>query len=150
MKEKLRYQSHIIYLDEIILQIAKKLDLVDDTEYVLQLVEAVLLGIRKRLPFPKALQFLMALPMQLRAIFIEQWRISEFLPHPLESFSDFIEEIVQLRPDLFAPGAKGHMLAEQAVLAIVETISDHTSPDMFHQMIHVFPEPVQEHLICTN
>ena len=140
-------QKHVIYLDEIILQVAKRLDQTDETEPVLKMVEAILWAIRRRLDFPKALQFLLFLPLQLQAIFVEGWEVSDFLPSPLGSFTDLADEIVRMNPSVFPSGELGTIKAQQAVRALFATMGDHISPVEAHQMAYLFPENLRDHLL---
>ncbi len=120
MEESHRYQSHMIYLDEIIPPTARKPDYIGDTEWVLNLVNSVLYMMGKRLPFARVTTFFSALPLPLQALMVEQWEISQYVPTPITSLTDLLDEIVDTSHLLYLADDTQVALAEKALFATLE------------------------------
>lgn len=117
MEESHRYQSHMIYLDEIILPNARKPGYIGDTEWVLNLVLNIM---GKRLPFARVTTFFSALPLPLQALMVEQWEISQYVPTPITSLTDLLDEIVDTSRLLYLADDTQVALAEKALFATLE------------------------------
>ncbi|MEM6842472.1 MAG: DUF2267 domain-containing protein [Bacteroidota bacterium] len=146
MKEPPRYQPHFIYLREIIASIASWLGYPNDYDKPLALVKSLFSTICQSFPFSRVVQLFAALPLPLQALTVEQWKIEQFLPDPIHTLSDFLDEIVASDPNLFPANATGKELAQSTLFATMKVISNHVSPDDMQQIIRIFPDDAQERI----
>ncbi|MEO0333903.1 MAG: hypothetical protein AAF223_19890, partial [Bacteroidota bacterium] len=77
---------------------------------------------------------------------VEQWKIEQFLPEPIDTLSDFLDEIVASQPKLFPENQGGKELANNTLFATMKAISNHVSPQEMQQIISVFPDDAQERI----
>ena len=146
MKESPRYQPHLIYLPEIIAPIASELGHPDYSKKTLALVESLISTICQSFPFSRVVQFFTVLPLPLQALTVEQWKIEELLPAPIDTLSDFLDEIVDSHPKLFPKNKGGKELANNTLFATMKAISNHVSPQEMQQIISIFPDDAQERI----
>ena len=100
MKSTLKLEKHIIYRDELLQQTAREFGWTKDTHQFLEMVRSVFIAIRNRLSFESSLLFLNLLPLPFKALYINNWTISERAPDPLQNMDDLIDEVINCNPKL--------------------------------------------------
>ncbi|MGD1889264.1 MAG: DUF2267 domain-containing protein [Cyclobacteriaceae bacterium] len=149
MKDPRQYQPHVIYLDRIILPIAKEIGKPNDTEYVLNQVRSILSSVSRRLPLAQAVQLFNALPIPLQALMIEEWVVDQYLPERLTSLDNLLEEIIRNEPSLFNKD-EGLQQALSLIMAIIGVSANHITPEALQQLLGVFPSDLRERFEAYN
>jgi len=95
------------------------------------MVQAVLQVFRRRLQIGDAIRFSNALPVGLRALFVDDWNVDE----PIRAFEDkecLLEEVRALRPQHnFSP--------DSAIADVTETIWSHVDKSRFNAILQRLP-----------
>jgi len=141
-----RYQPHLIYLSELIVPIAKELGYSENTEQVLTLVESLLGTICRIVPFSKAVQFFTPLPIPLQALIVERWKVDHYFPPLIHSLPDLLNKIMHADEQAFSTDKTGTELAKKTLLATMQAVSNHVSPEKMKEIIDVFPTDAQERI----
>ncbi|WKN43668.1 DUF2267 domain-containing protein [Tunicatimonas pelagia] len=143
------HRLHLTYLDEILVPIARELGYSENTEQALALIESLFSTICRILPFSQAIQLFTALPLPFQALTLGRWEVDRWLPNPITSLSDLLDEVVASHPQLYPKGETGKVLAQHTLLAIMKVVSVHTSPPELEQIISVLPSDARERIYAS-
>ena len=139
-------EKHIIYLDELLQQTAQELGWKRDDQQLLAVISSIFIAIRNRLPFEDSLLFMNLLPLPFKAIYLNQWKISEQTPDPLQNMDDLVNEIFQYNPVLISKLKGDRTTVQHLVEALFLVISYHISKADLKKALSFLPEDVQRYL----
>ena len=140
-----KLEKHAIYRDELMLQVAHQLKNVESIEDAKRITGMVLRAIRNRLHFESSLRFLNLLPLPLKAIYVDGWKLQDNTPHALETIKDLIDEMMQSQ-NLFSPTQRDAKNAMEAIQAVFRVVSLHVSRHEFEMMLELMSPAVKQDL----
>jgi uncharacterized protein (DUF2267 family) len=117
-----------------------------DTERARRIVRSVLHTLRARLSIDESMHLLAQLPMLLKAIYVDGWKLSSSGNRGIHSEDDFLFEMLQ------TDGHAGHrdfpdrQDARKAAVAVLGVISRHVASGEMDALEHSMPRPIR-HLI---
>ena len=146
MKSVPKLEKHIIYLDELLQQTAREFGWTRDEQQLLEMIKSVFIALRNKLSFEDSLLFVNLLPMSFKALYLNNWTISEQAPEPLQNMDDLVDEIIQCN-STFISNLKGDRASvKHLVEAVFRVISYHISKADLETEMSFLPEDVKLYL----
>ncbi|WKN31098.1 DUF2267 domain-containing protein [Porifericola rhodea] len=146
MKTLHKLDKHVIYLDELVLQVASQMDRPDDLPCAEKAVNAVLLAVRNRLTFEQSIRFLNYLPLPFKAIYIKDWQVNDRIPDKIDSMNEFIDEVYKLEPALCPNNYKEINEIKLAIKAVFKVIGLHISNVDLKKELRFLPDDLRLYL----
>ncbi|WPP50805.1 DUF2267 domain-containing protein [Catalinimonas niigatensis] len=146
MKTLHKLDKHVIYLDELILQVASLLDRPNDINCAARAVEAVLIAVRNRLTFEQSIKFLNYLPLPFKAIYIKDWKVNDRVPDRIESMNEFIEEVYRLDSTVCNNDYCEYQEIKKIVKAVFKVIGFHVSSEELKKELTFLPDDLRIYL----
>lgn len=146
MKTLHKLDKHVIYLDELIVQVASYLNQPNDVNCAARAVEAVLISVRNRLTFEQSIKFLNYLPLPFKAIYIKDWKINDRVPEHIDSMNAFVEEVYGLDRTLCSTDYCDHHQIKRTVKAVFKVIGLHVSNKELKKELSFLPDDLRLYL----
>lgn len=146
MKTLQKLDKHVIYLNELVLQVASHLKHPDDVNCAERAVRSVLITIRNCLSFEQSIKFINYLPLPFKAIYIQDWHINDKVPERIHSMNEFIEQVYKLDAGLCSTHYKEHDAIKQAVKAVFKVIGLHISNADLQKELAFLPDDLRLYL----
>lgn len=146
MKTLRKLDKHVIYLDELIAQVASYLDRPNDVNCAVRAVEAVLIAVRNRLTFEQSIKFLNYLPLPFKAIYIKGWNVNDLVPERIASMNEFIEEVYRLEPTLCSNDYCDYHEVKKMIKIVFKVIGLHISNVELKKELAFLPDDLRLYL----
>ncbi|MEK6477938.1 DUF2267 domain-containing protein [Catalinimonas sp. 4WD22] len=146
MKTLHKLDKHVIYLNELVLQVASNLKHPDDVNCAERAIKAVLLTVRNCLSFEQSIKFLNYLPLPFKAIYIKDWHIDDRVPERIESMNEFMDEVYKIDPGLCQNDYNDRNSIKQAVKAVFKVIGLHISNVDLRKELMFLPDDLRLYL----
>jgi uncharacterized protein (DUF2267 family) len=146
MKTLHKLEKHVIYLDELVLQVASQMDRPDDLQCANSAIEAVLLAVRNRLNFEQSIKFLNHLPLPFKAVYIKDWQVDDRVPDSIDSMGEFVDEVYRIRPNICHKEYKDEQMLKTAVKAVFKVIGLHVSNRDLKKELNFLPDDLRLYL----
>ena len=133
-------------LDAFIRKVAQRANYVNDDERALSHLRTVFRVVRNRSSFEQSLRFLEMLPVALKIIFLNDWRIAPRAPFPINSLDELADAVRQHE--------QNHPMRDQAesvgvLRAIFAELASIVSPDSLHEGLGFLPASARSQLVST-
>lgn len=89
------FNKYALKGNEMLKQLAEGLGIPDDKDRALNVLKAVLHGIRNRITPEQSAHFISQLPMMIKAVYVDGWQIGKH-QNRINTFDQFVEEVYQL------------------------------------------------------
>jgi uncharacterized protein (DUF2267 family) len=128
--------------EDFIREVAMEAGIPWDTIKAGRFLRAVLHALRNRLPVPTSLQLIAQLPMLIKAVYVDGWRVGgEALP--MRTIGDFIEEVREEGGPGLARDLSADLDAEEAIHAVFTVVKRHVSPGEIDDVLATLPEALR-------
>ena len=127
--------------------LADELGCPEDLERAGHVLQAVLLGLRRRLSFERAFQLFKILPFSLKKIFLIEWDVEEHAPNNIEDLDDFLNEIKHY--DTYLVDLVGREDAIHALEAVLRVIKWYVSNSQMEKIHGLFPKGLRKSIAVT-
>ncbi|MFP4094254.1 MAG: DUF2267 domain-containing protein [Cyclobacteriaceae bacterium] len=141
-----KLEKHVIYLDELVLQVASQMGRPDDIECANSAIEAVMLAVRNRLNFEQSIKFLNHLPLPFKAVYIKDWQVHDRVPDRINSMNEFMDEVYHNRPDICQKEYKDEQMLKNAIKAVFTVIGLHVSNRDLKKELNFLPDDLRLYL----
>jgi uncharacterized protein (DUF2267 family) len=113
-----------------------------DSDKASRMTRSVLRAIRHRLTIEESFHLLAQLPMALKGIYVDGWKVSLNFCQ-LDHVSDFISEVI--KEDAHAAGRDFSSKSDvkDAIVAVFKVLSRHLSDDEMKELLEVLPQDLQ-------
>ncbi len=126
---------------EFIDEVARELN-TDDTDKASRITRSVLRALRNRLTIEESFHFIAQLPMVLKAVYVDGWKMSlQF--DKLKHISDFISEVIKEDDASAWKDFSDQEEVKSAIIAVFRVLSNHISPGEVNNILEVLPEDLQ-------
>jgi uncharacterized protein (DUF2267 family) len=146
MKTFHKLDKHVIYLDELVLQVASQMGQPEDLNCASSAIDAVLRAVRNRLSFEQSIKFLNLLPLPFKAVYIKDWNVNDHVPDRIDSMQDFIDEVHRLAPDLCSDRYKDNSVFKKAIKSVFKVIGLHVSNQDLKKELLFLPDDLRIYL----
>jgi uncharacterized protein (DUF2267 family) len=132
------FNKYALKGNEMLKQLAEELGIPDDRDRALNVLKAVLHGIRNRITPEQSAQFIAQLPMMIKGIYVDGWQIGKHQKR-VATFDKFVEEVYQL-----GGGYKGYsfddvMDAERGIQVVFSVLKRYISEGEFNDILTTMP-----------
>lgn len=113
-----------------------------DSDKAGRMTRSVLRALRHRLTIEESFHLLAQLPMALKAIYVDGWKVSLNFKQ-LDHVSDFISEVVKEDDNSAWRDFSNENDVKDAIIAVFKVLSRHITDDEMKELLEVLPEDLQ-------
>ena len=139
----LNFEKYAAKGNEFVNKLAEHLGDTKNRDRAGRILRCVLRALRNRLTVEESLQLLSQLPMAIKAVYVEGWKLNhEFVR--IKSMEEFAAEV--MREDGFAAWRDFASMeeAEEAIEAVMKTLADYVSAGELHDIIGLMPGEIKK------
>jgi len=114
----------------------------DDTDKAARMTRSVLRALRHRLTIEESFHLLAQLPMALKSVYVDGWKVSLNFKQ-LDHVSDIISEVVKEDDNSAAGDFSNKTDVRNAIVAVFIVLSRHITADEMKELLEVLPENLQ-------
>jgi uncharacterized protein (DUF2267 family) len=141
----LQFQKHAQNAEAFINELASHLRQPGDSERACRVLKAVLHTLRDQIPPAESMQMIAQLPLILRAIYIEGWRITG-KPRKVRQYHEFIEEVMSQRRGILAGDLASKSETKDAIFIVLGMIKEKVSAGEINDLISTLPNQLKPFL----
>jgi uncharacterized protein (DUF2267 family) len=133
-----QFNKYALKGNEMLKQLAEELGIPDDTDRALNVLKAVLHGIRNRITPEQSAQFIAQLPMMIKGIYVDGWQIGKHQKR-VSTFDKFAEEVYQLGGGYKAYSFDDVLDAERGIQVVFSVLKQYISEGEFNDILTTMP-----------
>lgn len=140
----LRFDDYAAKGKSLVSEVAKELK-TDDTDRAGRMLRCVLRALRNRLTVEESFQFLSQLPMAIKAVYVDGWKV-RMNPSKIKHIEDFRTEVMKeddfaALKDFYYEGA-----VDEAIKAVFKVLSRHVTAAEIHHVLNSLPAEIRYEL----
>lgn len=140
----LRFDDYAAKGKSFVAEVARELH-TDDMDRAGRMLRCVLRALRNRLTVEESFQFLSQLPMAIKGVYVDGWKV-RMDPSRIKHIEDFRTEVKKeddfaAIKDFFHDGA-----VDEAIKAVFKVLSRHVTPAEIHHVISALPAEIRYEL----
>ena len=133
----LRFDEYAAKGKSFVAEVAKELN-TDDQDKSGRIMRSVLRALRNRLTIEESFQFISQLPMAIKAVYVDGWKV-RLNPSKLKHIEDFRTEVIR-EDDIAALKDFDHDGAvDEAIKAVFVVLARHISPGEIEHVLNALP-----------
>lgn len=140
------FDKYALKGNEFLNKLAARLGDEDNKHRAGRVLKCVLHALRNRLTIEESLQFMAQLPMVIKAVYADGWKLNAH-HNKIKTMDDFSEEVIK-EDGLSAwkdfPGVSD---ATEGIEAVMKTLADYVTAGELHDIIAILPKDLQRHFI---
>lgn len=139
----LNFEKYAAKGNEFVNRLAEHLGDIENRDRAGRILRCVFRALRNRLPAEESLQLVAQLPMVIKAVYVEGWKLNhEFVR--IKSMGEFAAEA--MREDGFSAWRDFASMeeAEHAIEAVLKTLADYVSAGELHDIIDQMPQEIKK------
>ncbi len=146
MNAQYKSEKLLIDLDEAAHQLARCMNCPNEPEKAVRALKSVFGVIRNRFTFEESLEFVGLLPLPLKAIYVDGWRVGESAPVQLHSLEELIDDIVanQSFEENWYNSNRDEL--RKTIKAIFQMIGSHVTEADMETNVYYLPLEIQHYL----
>jgi uncharacterized protein (DUF2267 family) len=113
-----------------------------DSDKAGRMTRSVLRALRHRLTIEESFHLLAQLPMALKSIYVDGWKVSLNFKQ-LDHVSDFISEVIKEDDNSAWRDFSNENDVKDAIVAVFKVLSRHITDDEMKELLEVLPEDLQ-------
>lgn len=149
----MNFQKWISTANTFINEVAAELRMEGEPERVRRIVRVVLHALRARLSPEQSVHLLAQLPMLLKAVYVQGWRLNHSVDRGIRTEDDFLHEIFRDAGSFGPVDFPEREDARRAAVAVLRVMTHHVSAGQMNDVLHEMPrhirplieEAMQEH-----
>ncbi len=135
----LNFEKYAMKGNEFLNRLAKKLGDENDRDRAARILRSVLRTLRNHLATEESIQLLAQLPMAIKSVYVEGWKINDVHPR-VKTVEDFAVEVMKEEGQVAWRDFSNIEEVIQAIHAVVETIVSYVSPDEMEEAFGTLPK----------
>jgi len=142
----LNFEKYAAKGNEFVNKVAMRLGDPANRDQAGRVLRCVLRTLRSHLTPEESLQLLSQLPMAIKSVYVEGWKIHhEFVR--IKTIDDFSEEV--MKEDGLAAWRDFSSVEEarDAIQAVMKTLADYVSAGELHDVVDLMPKEIKEHFV---
>ena len=116
----------------------------DDRDRAGRVLRAVLHALRQRLPADESLQLMAQLPLVVKGLYVDGWRLSDVPDKSLKTAEDFFQEMADQDGSTGARDFPNDIQARKSAQAVFRTLERYVSEGEVKDVLHNLPRPIAE------
>lgn len=137
------FEKYALEGNEFIKQVAVALNRPEDKDYAYRVTTAVFHALRDRITPEESLHLISQLPMFLKAVYVEGWKLSE-TPKKFESADEFLEEIRHQNKRSADKDFADDEVGIEAILTVFSVLKKHISAGEMNDVRDQLPKGIAE------
>jgi uncharacterized protein (DUF2267 family) len=115
----------------------------DDTDRARRTVRSVLHALRARLPAAESMHLMAQLPMLLKAVYVDGWKLSASMDRAIHTEDDFLYQMLQDDGRAGGNDFPDRDTAHNAAVAVLAVISRHVAAGEMDDIERAMPRPIR-------
>jgi uncharacterized protein (DUF2267 family) len=142
----LNFEKYAAKGNEFVNKVAVRLGDAEDRDRAGRVVRSVLHALRNRITVEESLQLLSQLPMAIKSVYVEGWKLHLHLKR-IKTIEDFSEEVMM--EDGLAVWRDFSNVDEtmEAISAVMKTLADYVTAGELHDVINLMPKEIKQHFV---
>jgi uncharacterized protein (DUF2267 family) len=142
----LNFEKYAAKGNEFLNKLATRLGDVENRDRAGRVLRCVLRALRNRVTIEESLQLLSQLPMVIKALYVDGWKIHHEFTR-IKTMEDFSEEV--LKEDGHSAWRDFSSIEEatDAIEAVMKTLADYVSAGELHDVINLMPKEIKQHFL---
>ncbi len=124
-------------------ELAQELGCPEDKKKAGRILKAVLKALRNRLSHEESMHLLAQLPMCIKAIYVDGWKLSQ-TPEKIKNVSEFVQEVMKYDRPRAQQDFKDEEEAVKAIKAVFRVIKNHISDGEAQDVKAELPKQLKE------
>jgi uncharacterized protein (DUF2267 family) len=139
----LDFEKYAAKGNEFINKLAEHLNDADNRARAGRIVRSVLRALRNRLTFEESLQLISQLPMAIKAVYVEGWKVKHNISR-IKTMQEFAAEVMLEDGNAAWRDFASIEDAEFAIEAVMKTLADYVSAGELHDIIDQMPGDIKK------
>ena len=142
----LNFEKYAAKGNEFVNKVAIRLGDAENRDRAGRVVRAVLHALRNRITLEESLQLLSQLPMAIKSIYVDGWKLHHDIPR-IKTIEDLCEEV--MKEDGLAVWRDFSSVDEArvAIEAVMKTLADYVTAGELHDVINLMPKEIKQHFM---
>lgn len=132
--------------NEFLNKLAVRLGNVENRDRAGRVLRAVLRALRNRLSMEESLQLLSQLPMAIKSVYVDGWKIHHDFVR-IKTIEDFAEEVMKEDGQSAWRDFSSIGEATDAIEAVMKTLADYVTAGELHDVIDLMPKEIKQHFM---
>jgi uncharacterized protein (DUF2267 family) len=142
----LNFEKYAAKGNEFVNKVATRLNDPENRDRAGRVLRCVLRALRNRITAEESLQLISQLPMAIKSVYIEGWKLhQEFVR--IKTMDDFAQEV--MKEDGFSAWRDFSSMEEatDAIQAVMKTLADYVTAGELHDVINLMPKEIKQHFM---
>lgn len=139
----LNFEKYAMKGNEFLNRLAKKLGDENDRDKAARVLRSVLRTLRNHLATEESIQLLAQLPMAIKSVYVEGWKINDVHPR-VKTIEDFAVEVMKEEGQAAWRDFSNIEEVIHAIHAVVETIVSYVSPEEIEEAFSTLPKNLRK------
>jgi len=142
----LNFEKYAAKGNEFLNKLAAHLNDSENRDRAGRVLRSVLKALRSRLTVEESLQLIAQLPMAIKSVYVEGWKLhQEFIR--IKTMDDFCEEVMKEDGLAAWRDFSSKEEATEAIEAVMKTLADYVTAGELHDMIDQMPQEIKRHFM---
>ncbi len=133
------FENYAIKGNQILNEIAQELGFPEDRNLAGRMLRSVLHVLRERLTLEESFQLMAQLPMPLKAVYVEGWRVQDHSKR-IKTEGEFVREVIKHDWPVGHFDIKGSKDGRNAIMAVLKVIRNHVSEGEIKDILASIPK----------
>ncbi len=140
----LNFEKYVSKGNEFLNKLAYRLGDIENRDRAGRVLRCVLRVLRNRLTTEESLQLMSQLPMAIKAVYVEGWKLHhEFVR--IKTMEDFSAEVMKEDGLSIWRDFSSTEEATEAIAAVMKTLADYVTAGELHDVINQMPKEIKQH-----
>jgi len=140
----LNFEKYAAKGNEFLNKLAVRLGDVENRDRAGRVLKCVLRALRNRISIEESLQLISQLPMVIKAVYVDGWKLSHEFTR-IKTIEDFSAEVMKEDGAAAWRDFSSVEEATDAIEAVMKTLADYVSAGELHDIIDLMPREIKEH-----
>ncbi len=142
----LNFEKYAAKGHEFVNKVSVRLGDAENRDRAGRVVRSVLHGLRNRLTVEESLQLLSQLPMAIKSVYVEGWKLHHEFAR-IKTIEDFCEEVMKEDGRAVWRDFSSVDEAMLAIQAVMKTLADYVTAGELHDVIDLMPKEIKQHFM---
>ncbi len=143
----MKFEKWVASANAFINEVAAELGITDDTDKARRIVRSVLHALRARLPVHDSMHLISQLPMLLKAVYVDGWKLSSSMDRSIHTEDDFLFQMAQDDGRAGLNDFPDREDAHKAAVAVLRVISRHVASGEMDDIERAMPKPIRRLIV---
>ena len=143
----MNFEKWVASANAFINEVATELGMADDPDHARRVVRSVLHALRARLPPTDSMHLISQLPMLLKAVYVDGWKLASSMDRTIHTEDDFLFQMAQddgrAGPKDFPDREDAH----KAAVAVLRVIARHVASGEMDDIERAMPKPIRRLIV---